>query len=500
MKRHLSKISYIVIGILFITTLIMSCTPEINSGISPSDNIVASSSSSDVAAAYIRVHTDNPGRTIPSDFLGLSYDAPLLASSHFDFNNKQFINLLNTLGKGVLCFGANGVEYTYWLQKPRRFLFFGRADTSISHSDLERMFTFARTIRWRVIFGLNLRANDPKMASDEALYATKIGSDSIIAFQIGNEPDLYSRNGLRPSSYTYENYHEEFKTYLRALRDRVPNIPVAGPVSATNIDWFTKFLKDEAPNLAFATNHYYPLNANLNVDQNDPMYASIENLLSAATAKRAADTMDRFLRTSSMYGVPLRFDEINSSYPGKDGVGNTFASALWIADYLFTLAEHGVAGANIFGGMVCRGYTPICMNTGFFNLIKQYHAQPLYYGMLLFHIAANGRVVPVELDTAGNITTHATLGEDSKLWVTIINKDTKQTVNANISIDQPFSNANAWRLTAPSLQAKDGVTFAGNSVSAEGTWSPKTVESVPQIGSNYQIIVPAGSAVVVIFD
>jgi len=178
---------------------------------------------------------------------------------------------------------------------------------------------------------------------------------------------------------------------------------------------------------------------------------------------------------------------------GKDGVSNVFASALWGADYLFDLAENGVVGANFHGGFSTSNYTPIEFND------NQFTAMPLYYAMLLFHTVAQGKVVPVDTNTNVNVIAHAVLGNDGALRLVIINKDANQTVNAEISLGGLYGEALASRLTAPSLESQTGITFAGSSVKADGTWSPIEQETVNQNGSGYQIVVPAGSAVVVTF-
>jgi hypothetical protein len=124
---------------------------------------------------------------------------------------------------------------------------------------------------------------------------------------------------------------------------------------------------------------------------------------------------------------------------------------------------------------------------------------PLYYAMLLFHTVAQGKVVPVDINTNVNVTAHAVLGNDGALRLVIINKDANQTVNAEISPGQLYGEALASRLTAPSLESQTGIIFAGSSVNADGTWSPVEQEIVNKNGSGYKIVVPAASAVVVTF-
>ncbi|OGO16558.1 MAG: hypothetical protein A2Z02_06780 [Chloroflexi bacterium RBG_16_48_7] len=446
----------------------------------------------------ITPHPENPGSAIPADFLGLAFDAPTLAdgNKYFDTGNGQMVNLLQNLGQGVLCFGANGLDYTSWSRSP--FQFFQGNHTVLSPGDLDRMFAFASKTGWKVILGLNLGSNNPQQAADEAEYAYRVGAGSILAFEIGNEPDLYYRNGLRKSAYSYNDYSSEFDTYFNEIRGRVPNAPVAGPVTTGKLSWFTSFVKEKGSNIIMSTNHYYPLDAGTGVRPGDLLYASVENLLSQRVRNFSSNLIQGFAGVARDANIPLRFDETNTSYPGKDGVGDVFGSALWAADYLFQLADNGVSGANFFGGFTCRGFNPVCHEKGLIFTSGQYRAQALYYGMLFFHNAARGRIVPVEYGTSANISIHAVLDTDGALRLSIINKETSQDLNAAVS-GGSYTGASAQRLSAPSIHSNTGITFAGSSVKADGTWTPGPDETIIRDGSVFRVSVPAASAVLVTF-
>jgi hypothetical protein len=140
-----------------------------------------------------------------------------------------------------------------------------------------------------------------------------------------------------------------------------------------------------------------------------------------------------------------------------------FASALWGSDYLFMLATHGVAGVNFHGNFECTGYTAICLAGG-----QYFHAQPLYYGMLFFHLATeNGQLVPATIQTYANVTAYAVVGDDKSLRVALINKTEDQDVTVQVNAGQAYPSASILRLMAPSLAAQDGVTFGGSAVAAE---------------------------------
>ena len=83
-----------------------------------------------------------------------------------------------------------------------------------------------------MIHGLNLGANDRAMAADEAAYALKVGGPTLLAFEIGNEPDLYTgRYKIRPNSYGYAQYLSEVEAYRQAILAKSPEAMLAGPAT-----------------------------------------------------------------------------------------------------------------------------------------------------------------------------------------------------------------------------------------------------------------------------
>jgi Glycosyl hydrolase family 79 C-terminal beta domain len=183
-------------------------------------------------------------------------------------------------------------------------------------------------------------------------------------------------------------------------------------------------------------------------------------------------------------------------------VSDVFASALWGLDHLFTLAELGVASVNVQtgsdgdGGLTCAGvYLPVCDGEGGFI------PRPLYYAMLMFHQAAVGRLVPVQVaaGNSANVVAHATVADDGKMRLTIINKEEATPVSASITVVPGIEPAQTTilRLTAESLQAQSSIKLGGTSVATDGSWGPRTVEAMA--GGNYTVTVPAASAALVVF-
>jgi hypothetical protein len=186
-------------------------------------------------------------------------------------------------------------------------------------------------------------------------------------------------------------------------------------------------------------------------------------------------------------------DVVNRSVAGMET--SLRNAALWGADHMFTLVEHGVRGINFHNRFECGGsYAAICARGNI------YSAEPLYYAMLLFSYAGRGRIVPVEISTPVNVTAHGTLDNDGKLHVTLINKDRAQWVTSQIRATKPYSKASAMRLLAPLLESRTGITFAGRAVNDDGTWMPGSSEPVVQVDDLFLLPVPPASAVVVTLE
>ena len=432
-----------------------------------------------------------PGMAIPADFLGLSYEKNVLALEHFNPSNTALVNLLRLLGNGVLRLGGNYVESTTWVPDgPKKIT---ENEGIIGRKELEDMFGFARACRWSVIHGLNLGANNPELAAEEARVAQTIGGDSLLAFEIGNEPELYPHRDLRPKEYDYANYELEVAAYRVAMRRVLGRVPLAGPATTSKMPWLKRFLKDYQSDVVVTTRHNYPLAASC-TDPTDPRFGSVKNLLSPETAAAWQKLLGEHQQVATEAGVPFRVGECGSaSSGGSPGVSDTFASALWCADYLFDIAILGVAGVNFHGSFNCRGYTSFCATKK-----GGYHVHGNYYGMLFFRQAAQGHVLPVKSLNAGvNLTCHAVRGIDGVLRVALINKDLEKSAQVSIKVGNRVDPAGVMRLSAPALSAKSGITLGGAEVSLDGEWAPLSDETIPVREGEITVDVPVASAALV---
>jgi hypothetical protein len=223
--------------------------------------------------------------------------------------------------------------------------------------------------------------------------------------------------------------------------------------------------------------------------------ASIPALLSSASRDRYIGILEKLAKAAERNGVPYRINETNSCYwGGRDGVSNTFASALWGVDYLFTLAGYGACGVNLHSGT--QIYTPIDTQES-----EKTKARPLYYGLLLFRACGRGRVIPAKADGPDKVqvSTYAVLARDGSISVAIINLEVAKNVTVQLDVTRYFKSGRVLRLEAPSMSATADVTFGGASVTNDGTWSGVSNEVVSREGRVFTVKVPCGSAAVVKF-
>lgn len=423
---------------------------------------------------------------IPRDFLGLGYEISSVAiPGLLSPQDRTYVQLVRTLSpEGVIRIGGNTSDDNAFF-KPGGPAVSAPKGTVVDSASLRQLGAFLDATNWRLIWGLNLGSAGVQQAVAEAEAVVSVARDKLLAFQIGNEPDLFG-NGTahRPRGYSYDDFLKEFRRYKAAIRAKLPHAPFAGPDAAGSTDWVVRFAADEGTDLKLLTHHYYrqcvgpsaTLDKLLHIDP---------KLAPELAALRAASLKSR---------IPYRICEANSFCGGgQPGVSDTFGAALWVLDFMFLLANAGCAGVNIETGVNQLGfvssYSPIRRREG-----GGYLAMPVYYGMLAFAQAGKGRCVAVNCDAAGaNVTAYAAAWRTG-LSVTVINKERSIDAEVNLSIPKNLDRAVVLRLSAPSLQSKEGVTLGGSAVATNGTWQPGAAEVLHSRGGSGAVKIPAGTA------
>jgi hypothetical protein len=472
---------------------------------------VSSADPSDPPSLYVSVDDGPTGPARPAGFLGLSFEySALEAYTGADPTalDPVFVQLLRNLAPNpgqpvVLRIGGNSTDTTWWpvkgMSRPPGVRF------ALTPTWLAAVRSLTTAVPARLIMGVNLAAGRPRVAAAEAqAFLTGIGRSSVSDFELGNEPDVY---GVFPW-YTRRHVHvfaraagydlPAFIGQLTHWQASLPGLPLAGPALA-ELPWLSGLptLLAADPRLHVVTIHRYALRG-CATNPSSPSYPSIANLLSDRASAGVAGPIAPYVAAAHSRGVQFRVDELNSAALagclGRAGVSNTFASALWMLDTLFNLADVGVDGVNVHS-LPGAGYELFTFRRSARGW--QAFVHPDYYGMLMFAQAfpAGARLLPVRAP-GGPVKVWATRALDGHIRVTLINKDSHP---HRVELQLPPSNAPAeleW-LRAPSASATAGVTLGGQSFGAEtstGALGTQRAEPVAQLFGSYEIDLPPDSA------
>jgi hypothetical protein len=362
----------------------------------------------------------------------------------------------------------------------------------------------AKALGTRFSLGVNLGSDNVNLAVDQAkAYLNQMPEGSVDAIEIGNEPDNYAAKGIRPPTYSFDDYLSDFDKWKENIE---PLLPAGTALMGPSWGWpgtlthANAFLSAEHQSLSVFSQHDYAGSACLG-NTNPPDF-----LLTPAASTSGPLAVAAAVVTTHGYGLPFRMGEMNSIWCGGEvGVSNTFTSALWAVDIMFEYANVGVDGVNWHGGGASF-YTYFSIkatNDEGINKFTLTSVNPLYYGLLFLQsaIGHDAHLLPVKLETSANLKAWATVDGVGTPRLAIINKDENSAGTADITLGG-YSHAQVYRLSAPTYQSTSGVTFAGQTFdgSTDGViQGTQTIESVDVSNGVFQIPMPITSAALVVF-
>lgn len=424
----------------------------------------------------VSLHNDSPLLTlklvdrapvqVPGNFTGLGYEMSSVAPiGLLSPTNQRYTNLIKGLGAdGVVRVGGIVADYTRY--EPEGTISADRQNTVLTRESLEQFARFLATIGWTAIWSLNFAQGSLQEAVKEAVAVSSILNSRLLAIEIGNEVENYSRGQkpFRKAPYDYESYRKEYNEWRAAILRAVPHIQFAAPDTASTVEWVERMAADAEENVQLLTTHYY---------RNNQIRGSVEQLLSPDP--RLEDILRRLRTASARSGVPWRMCETNSfSGGGRPGVSDSFVGALWTLDYMLLLARYGCAGVNIETGVNQLGfissYSPI-LDAG--HGIST--AGVPYYGMLAFSQAMVGcrELLPSNLDSQGTNVTAYVLGKDGRpRALVVINRDYRDVDFTTQALN--MRDVSVLRMCSPAPESKSNVTLGDSSIDANGNWVAKS--------------------------
>ena len=402
-------------------------------------------------------------------FVGLSFEKDRLGAGVFDPGNAALVSLFRMLGPSVLRVGGNLVDIVGWKAGGP-----GGSEREVAPPDVVRLGGFLRATGWTVLYGINLKTNTAANAAAEARFVARTLGRSLLAFEIGNEPDQYR---------TQRQYEQEFEAYATAIRAAVPDARFDGPGTFTP-DWLDSFAaRGRRDGLDMLAMHAY-------IGQNA---ASIPRLLmSGSSSPRFAAIETALQKARSAGGIrSWRLTETNSFLRGgAPGVSDVQAAALWALDLMHGVAAHGGDGVNFHGGTSVQfplTYTPIA-----FSGSRPTGVRAVYYAGLLWTLAGTGPLRRASI-VGGQLVSAWGIGDR----LIVDNKNPwPVTVTAHLTV--PAGRVGEYLLTAGSLASRD-ITLASSTVSADGRFTPAP-QRLAATGGTVAFTLPAGSAALIVPD
>jgi hypothetical protein len=448
---------------------------------------------------------------VPPSYFGLSTEYWALPIFERDMPVfERVISLLHVPGNGplVLRIGGDSADHSFWMpKKPKDIPSWAFA---VTPTFLTQLRSLVKRDPVKLIVDLNLVTDTPWTAATWARAAeTSLPRGSIVGFEVGNEPDLYTHrywsamvahSALEarplPLELTPDTYVGDFSAYASVLGEGAPDIPLIGPAVAhprVSLPWIKALIADERPELGAITGHLYPYSACIKHKSN-ASYPTVARLLSWQAVGALAKDVAGAVRVSHDAGLKFRLTELNSvTCGGKAGVSNTFATALWAPDALFTLMRAGVDGVNLH----VRAYAinaPFSLDRGGLT------ARPLLYGLIMFArtLGADARLVRLHVSHARsvNLSAWAVRVRGGILHVLLVDKSNR---SVRVDLHLPATGpATVQRLLAPSASSTTGETLDGQRLGPDGTWiGARLTQTITAGAHGYVLTLPRRSAALV---
>jgi hypothetical protein len=429
-------------------------------GRAAADSATGSRAAAGAKRTTVTVDTKDVLGATSKSYIGLTFESGTLNSGQYD-NVGDLARLLANLGAGIMRFGGTSVDESY---------------STISPSALAGLVRLADASGWSVQYSEDLgHYNAARVQSDAAAVATALGRH-LAALACGNEPNAYYANGIRTPTYTEADYAKQVAACYARLRAAAPLTPLEGPDDFGDPGFLGAFAKQDPGKVAWLTEHIYPMRCvgEKVLDGVTPAEFDAE-LLSPGLAAREYSGFGYMLADAKTAHASLHITETNSACGGGlAGGSDSYATALWVIDYLLIGAERGVAGFNFSGGLGpnCAGYTVLCQTGD-----HEWTGNPIYYGLLFTRKLGTGHLVKVTVKRPANsgfVTAFALKPpKGTGLRVMVENLSSSHS-SVSLRVGGHPAAATVLRMTEPpgGLTATSDVRIQGAKLAANGTLKP----------------------------
>jgi hypothetical protein len=450
-----------------------------------------------VAQVSLEIPAEADGPEMPADFIGLSYEVQQFTDPNFfSAKNTALIRAFKELSQhGVLRLGGNTSEFGYWRPAPdspepaHPAIRAAEGEPNANYypvtpEAVRNLAEFLKATGWTCLYGIGMGTNTPARAAEEAAFVADALGANLQYFQIGNEPDLFSRHLRDPQTWSAKAYLDEWLGMARAITERVPQAKFGLPDETRNIEWLSEIAAlwssiQNPPHVTTITHHYYFGGPATNPDVNIP------NLLKPATMQRVQNTANIVSAAASKIRARIRMTEGNTCFRGgKPSVSDVFAAALWSADYSMLLASNNYSGVNLHGGtgksvansvggflpgdvlLEQQGASPAEIATHphpFYTPIgtfgDEYILQPVALGLKFAGSLSGGRLFKTaftgKLQSMGvNATVYGAVLPAGKRSVVLLNKDLEKDIEVILDFGKD-GTLEVERLHAPAINSRD---------------------------------------------
>jgi hypothetical protein len=446
---------------------------------------------------------------IPRSFFGLSVEYNELPT--YEAEGATFDRLISLIhpedGSHMLIrLGGKSADHFWWNATANPL---PRGVFMLDQAWINQFATLVDQEHLQVMLDLNLAVHSSTMAVQFANAVKRaLPANSLVGLEIGNEPDEYwrqpwlakqvissSSRNLGPNwtvNYNATDYRRDYSLYAHALNQSFPGLPLGGPdIISAKPQWLSAVENLGPEDPAFLTIHRYASSNCWPVDS--PWYPTISRLLNTAASAGLARTVLGAVAFAHERNQQLRLTEVNSiSCGGNTGVADSFATALWAPDTLFSMVEAGANG-------VSWHIRPNQPNSPFHPTPTGIQPLPELYGLAMFSqmTRPGARIVASALTGPSALNLRAWVVRfPGGIRVLLINKGGRA---ANVTMKLgPAGAAYVKRLLAPAIGSATGVTFAGRTIGPDGRWHGKEVSPrIPSSGGIYHVTVPAYSAAMI---
>ncbi|KAI9455294.1 hypothetical protein F5148DRAFT_1378092 [Russula earlei] len=316
--------------------------------------------------------------------------------------------------------------------------------------------------------------------------------DYLLGIQAGNEPDLYSTHGLRPSNYSQYDYFGEIGALVQQIANdsAVPNknnilvVPSVQVLWSPESVWNTGLVSSYSSSIYALAVERYP---NDNCAAKNPAAGQVVNpqdvFIDYLQHNISTNLVASYLNSTAFAhqnGKPLMMFETNSaSCSGFPGISNSFGAALWGLDWALTMAYNGFTSALFHVGgqnSYYNPFTPPPTNQTKFGI--EWTVGPIYYSALVMAEVMGPHNQSQISDITSDISTpmYAIFENGAPTKLALFNFVTDptgaSTYTAVISIGGGSTNqSNATPsqvqvkyLLAPSVSSKGNFTWAGQTL------------------------------------